>query len=143
MHVPAARTALFEPRSDSSLSSLSSDEGLAFRRKFSLEGKFIVSHSGNMGVKQGLGVILDAAALNRDDESTVFLIVGDGAVRSQIQERAKALELCNVRFLPLLESTGFRCATSSEAPTTASVAPAIRCMPTRASPGRGRAGRFA
>ena len=106
--VPAARTALFEPRSDSSLASLSSDEGLAFRRKFSLEGKFIVSHSGNMGVKQGLGVILDAAALNQNDESTVFLIVGDGAVRSQIQERAKQLELGNVRFLPLLESTEFR-----------------------------------
>ena len=106
--VAAARTALFEPRSDTSLASLSSDEGLAFRRKFSLEGKFIVSHSGNMGVKQGLGVILEAAALNRNDESTVFLIVGDGAVRNQIQERAKELELSNVRFLPLLESMEFR-----------------------------------
>ena len=106
--VPPARTALFEPRSDSSLATLTSDEGLAFRSKFSLEGRFIVSHSGNMGVKQGLGVILDVAALNRHDESTVFLIVGDGAVRNRIQERAKELELSNVRFLPLLESAEFR-----------------------------------
>src|SRR5258708_5676059 len=105
---PAARTALFDPRSCESLASLSSDEGLAFRSKFSLDGKFIVCHSGNMGVKQGLGVILDAAARNRNDESTVFLIVGDGAVRNKIQERARELELNNVRFLPLLDSMEFR-----------------------------------
>ena len=106
--VPEARSVLFEPRSDNSLASLSSDEGLAFRCKCSLEGKFIVSHSGNMGVKQGLEVILEAAALNRNDESTVFLIVGDGAVRNKIQERARELELNNVLFLPLLASLEFR-----------------------------------
>ena len=76
--------------------------------KFSLDGQFIVSHSGNMGVKQGLGVTLDAAALSRDDQSTVFLIVGDGAVRSKIQQRAQELQLPNVRFLPLLDSDEFR-----------------------------------
>ncbi len=106
--VPEQKTALFEPRFDGSLTSLSSDEGHAFRSKYFLKGKFVVSHSGNMGVKQGLGVILDAAALNRTDESTVFLIVGDGAVRDKIQQRAKELKLDNVRFLPLLDSMEFR-----------------------------------
>ena len=106
--IPENKTALFEPRSDNSLSTISQEEGLAFRRKFSLPDQFLVSHSGNMGVKQGLGVILDAAALNREDQSTVFLIVGDGAVRRKIQQRARELELANVRFLPLLDSGEFR-----------------------------------
>jgi colanic acid biosynthesis glycosyl transferase WcaI len=106
--VPSEKTALFEPRSDSSLADISSEEGLAFRTRLSLQKKFIVSHSGNMGVKQGLDVILDAAAINKDDQSTVFLIVGDGSVRSKIQQRAKDLQLHNLIFLPLLDSVEFR-----------------------------------
>lgn len=106
--VPEDKTALFEPRSDASLAGIALDEGAAFRAGRSLENKFLVVHSGNMGVKQGLGVILDAAALARDDESMVFLIVGDGAVRGKIQERAREMNLSNVMFLPLLESSEFR-----------------------------------
>jgi colanic acid biosynthesis glycosyl transferase WcaI len=59
-------------------------------------------------VKQGLDVILDAATLNRNDESTVFLIVGDGSVRRRIQQRAKELGLGNLIFLSLLDSVEFR-----------------------------------
>ena len=106
--VPEEKTALFEPRSDASLATISSEEAAAFRAKFSLKDKFIVSHSGNMGVKQGLGVILDAAALAHDDQSTMFIIVGDGAVRAKIQQRARELQLANVMFLPLLDATEFR-----------------------------------
>lgn len=106
--VPEEKTALFEPRSDSSLSDISFEEGRAFRAKYSLNDKFIVSHSGNMGVKQGLDVILDTAALNRDDHSAVFVIVGDGAVRSKIQQRAQEMNLPNLIFLPLLDSFEFR-----------------------------------
>ena len=106
--VPAEKTTLFEPRSDSSLADIAPGEAAAFRAKYSLQNKLIVSHSGNMGVKQGLDVILDAAALNRGDDSTVFLIVGDGAVRGRIQQRARELDLRNLVFLPLLDSTEFR-----------------------------------
>jgi colanic acid biosynthesis glycosyl transferase WcaI len=106
--VPEEKTALFEPRSDASLATIASSEGAAFRTRLSLDNKFIVSHSGNMGVKQGLGVILDAAALNRGDHSTVFLIVGDGAVRNKIQQRAREMDLANVVFLPLLDANEFR-----------------------------------
>jgi colanic acid biosynthesis glycosyl transferase WcaI len=106
--VPEEKTALFEPRSDASLATIASSEGAAFRTRLALDNKFIVSHSGNMGVKQGLGVILDAAALNRGDHSTVFLIVGDGAVRNKIQQRAREMELANVVFLPLLDANEFR-----------------------------------
>jgi colanic acid biosynthesis glycosyl transferase WcaI len=73
-----------------------------------LEDKFLVTHSGNMGVKQGLDVIVDAATLNRADDSMQFLLVGDGAVCGKIQRKVSELGLRNVRFLPLLKSRDFR-----------------------------------
>jgi colanic acid biosynthesis glycosyl transferase WcaI len=45
--------------------------------------------------------------LNRGDPSTLFLIVGTGADCARIQGRAAALELSNVRFLPLLDEANF------------------------------------
>ena len=82
--------------------------GRGFRQRYGLGDKFLVTHSGNMGVKQGLDVIVDAAALNRADGSTLFLLVGGGAVRERIQNRVADLGLENVRLLPLLEEEDFR-----------------------------------
>lgn len=102
--IPADKVALLEPRMDDSLIDIGPDEGNVFRQRYGLEKKFILTHSGNMGVKQGLDVIVDAAALNRSDESAVFLLVGDGAVSARIQRRVAELDLHNVRFLPLLDA---------------------------------------
>jgi colanic acid biosynthesis glycosyl transferase WcaI len=99
---------LFEPRMDDSFIDLPSEEGNAFRRRYDLGEKFLVTHSGNMGVKQGLDVVLDAAALNRADDSMLFLCVGNGADCERIKRRAAQLDLRNVRFLPLLDDKDFR-----------------------------------
>jgi len=99
---------LLEPRMDDSLMDLRLEEGSAFRRRYDLGEKFLVTHSGNMGVKQGLDVVLNAAALNRDDDSMLFLLVGDGADSERIKRRAAELDLWNVRFLPLLDQADFR-----------------------------------
>jgi colanic acid biosynthesis glycosyl transferase WcaI len=99
---------LLEPRMDDSLIDLLPEEGDEFRRRFDLGEKFLVTHSGNMGVKQGLDVILDAAALNRADDSVLFLCVGNGADCGRIRRRAAELDLGNVRFLPLLDKKDFR-----------------------------------
>jgi colanic acid biosynthesis glycosyl transferase WcaI len=106
--VPEEKVELLEPRMDDSLIDLLPEEGSAFRQRYGLDEKFLVTHSGNMGVKQGLDVVLDAAALNRCDESMLFLFVGNGADCQRIQRRAANLNLCNVRFLPLLDETDFR-----------------------------------
>ncbi len=105
--VPEEKVELLEPRMDDSLIDLSPEEGDAFRERYDLGDKFLVTHSGNMGVKQGLDVVLDAAALNRSDNSMLFLLVGDGADCERIRRRALALGLDNVRFLPLLDETNF------------------------------------
>jgi colanic acid biosynthesis glycosyl transferase WcaI len=99
---------LFEPRMDDSLIDLLPEEGNEFRRRYDLGEKFLVTHSGNMGVKQGLDVILDAAALNRADDSVLFLCVGNGSDCERIKRRAAELDLGNVRFLPLLDAGDFR-----------------------------------
>jgi colanic acid biosynthesis glycosyl transferase WcaI len=106
--VDKGKVALFEPRADESLFDIVSDEGAAFRMRYGLEGKFIVSHSGNLGIKQGLDVVLDVAAISHGDESLLFLLVGDGSDRANLERRAAELELNNVRFLPLLDAQEFR-----------------------------------
>ena len=99
---------LFEPRMDDSLIDLPPEEGNAFRRRYDLGDKFLATYSGNMGVKQGLDVILDAAALSRADDSMLFLCVGNGADCERVKRRAAELDLPNVRFLPLLDEKDFR-----------------------------------
>jgi colanic acid biosynthesis glycosyl transferase WcaI len=106
--VPPEKVRLIEPRVDNSLLDVGQIEGNAFRKRFGLGERFLVTHSGNMGVKQGLDVIVDAAALCRSDHSMQFLLVGDGAVCERLQRRVAVLALDNVRFLPLLEEEDFR-----------------------------------
>ena len=106
--VPAEKVELLEPRMDDSLVDLRPEEGAIFRQRYGLGEKFLVTHSGNMGMKQGLDVVLDAAALHRGDDSMQFLFVGDGADCERIQRRAAEMRLENVRFLPLLNQEDFR-----------------------------------
>jgi len=76
--------------------------GDTFRRDHGLEGKFVVAHSGNMGIKQGLDVVLRAAEMSRAQPDIVYLLVGDGASRRDLESRATAKQLSNIKFLPLL-----------------------------------------
>lgn len=106
--VPTEKVELVEPRVDESLSVLTRAEEIAFRNRYDLGEKFLVTYSGNMGVKQGLNVVLEAAALNRVDDSILFLLVGNGADCDRLRHRAEELNLSNTRFLPLLEENDFR-----------------------------------
>ncbi len=75
--------------------------GLNFRRAHGLENHFIVLHAGNMGVKQGLEVVINAAARTVQDRSIVYLLVGDGVTKRSLQEGRASLGLENVQFLPV------------------------------------------
>jgi len=82
-------------------------EAQRFRIEHGLDGKFIVAHSGNMGVKQGLDAVLDAALQLKEHRDIVFLLAGDGAMKSHLKKRVAALALDNVRFLPVQEKAEF------------------------------------
>jgi colanic acid biosynthesis glycosyl transferase WcaI len=106
--ISANRVVVVPPPADSGLFAVGKAvEGHEFRRKHGLEGKFMVTHTGNMGVKQGLDVMLDAAVQLKEQSDFVFVLAGDGAMKSRLQERATALSLPNLRFLPLQEPGEF------------------------------------
>jgi colanic acid biosynthesis glycosyl transferase WcaI len=63
-------------------------------------GEFVVAHFGNMGVKQGLEIVVEAARLSAAERAITYLLVGDGAARVNVQARAGSLGLSNLHFLP-------------------------------------------
>lgn len=106
--IAAGKVTLFEPQAGNEFFEISKSDGQEFRHRYGLGEKFLVCHSGNMGVKQGLEVILEAAKKCCEDESLEFILAGDGAARKKIEGRAAELELRNVRFLPVLNSADYR-----------------------------------
>lgn len=56
-------------------------------------------YSGNLGRKQGLDTIIDAATLLKNQKHIHFIISGDGAVRKEIEEKAKDMD--NITMLPI------------------------------------------
>jgi colanic acid biosynthesis glycosyl transferase WcaI len=72
-----------------------------FRERHGLGDRFVVLHAGNMGVKQGLEAVVEMAERFRGEDDVLFLLVGDGAARPALEERAERARLPNLRFLPL------------------------------------------
>jgi glycosyltransferase involved in cell wall biosynthesis len=62
--------------------------------------ELVCLHGGNMGQKQGLGNLLDAAAL-LDGERIRIVLAGDGNDRAQLQADARRRRLANVQFMPM------------------------------------------
>jgi len=61
---------------------------------------FVCLHAGNMGRKQGLQNVLEAAATLRDAKVRIVL-AGDGNERIRLEEEARQRMLANLSFLPL------------------------------------------
>lgn len=61
-----------------------------------LEGRKIFLYAGNMGVAQGLEVVIDLARAMADREDVGFLFVGRGSERERLRARAEGLS--NVQF---------------------------------------------
>ena len=70
-----------------------------FRRELDLEGKIVFLYSGNMGNKQGLELLPMMANLLQDLDDVHFVLCGEGAFRSRIEEMC--MNLPNVTLLPL------------------------------------------
>lgn len=73
--------------------------GQRFRDEHGLGDAFVVLFAGTMGFSQGLEVVIEAAARMREDEGVTWVLVGGGAERERLQEKAAGLS--NVRFLPM------------------------------------------
>jgi colanic acid biosynthesis glycosyl transferase WcaI len=69
-----------------------------FRAQFG--DTFVVMYSGNLGLSQQLETILAAARQLRDDARIRFVLIGEGARKAWLEERARRDQLRNVHFFP-------------------------------------------
>ena len=60
----------------------------------------VILYSGNMGEKQGLEIVIEAARiLDNEDPNILFIMCGAGAARDRFAEMAKGMK--NIRFIPV------------------------------------------
>jgi colanic acid biosynthesis glycosyl transferase WcaI len=71
-----------------------------FGTQHGLSDKIVVTHAGNLGYVYDLETLVDAAWHLRFETAIHFLIVGDGVVRPDLEDKVRALALTNVTFLP-------------------------------------------
>jgi glycosyltransferase involved in cell wall biosynthesis len=75
--------------------------GEQVRRKLDLEGKFLVSYIGTLGLAHGLQAVVEAAGWVQGSFPNIrFLFVGAGADKDRIVSLVHKLKLSNVCFLP-------------------------------------------
>ena len=75
-------------------------DGTLVRRRLNLDAKTVLAlYSGNIGRKQGIGTLIEAARLLDGDPDIRLVICGDGAGRPDIEQYAAGMP--NVTFLPL------------------------------------------
>ncbi len=73
-------------------------------KKMFPEDKFNVVYAGNIGIMQNVDILIEAAALMKDEEDFFFHIIGDGAYRKKLEAKADELGLANVKFWNMLGS---------------------------------------
>ena len=71
-----------------------------FRRQHGLAGQFVVMYSGNLGLCQRLEDVVAAAVFLRKRADILFLLVGEGSLKPQLENQVAELGLTNIRFLP-------------------------------------------
>jgi glycosyltransferase involved in cell wall biosynthesis len=72
---------------------------VAWRRACDLEGKFVAVYAGAHSRLNGLAWLLRAAAHLKDDPDIRIVLIGDGVMKPDLMEQARAEGLGNVLFL--------------------------------------------
>jgi glycosyltransferase involved in cell wall biosynthesis len=67
-----------------------------------LDGKYLVSYLGTLGLAHGLTTLVEAADALRDHDDIEFLLIGDGAARGEVEAEIAKRGLTNVRLLGLV-----------------------------------------
>ena len=69
-----------------------------FRRDHGMQGKFVILYSGNLGITSALEEVIACAVLLHKHPDIIFVFVGEGVKKSDLEQQAKGLE--QVLFLP-------------------------------------------
>lgn len=70
------------------------------RKKWGLQGKFIVGYSGNIGRAHEFFTLIGVAKTLQDRSDIVFVIIGGGALYDKFKKQVASLGLNNVMFQP-------------------------------------------
>src|SRR5438128_3936942 len=73
-------------------------KGSRFREKWRLQGSFVVTYAGALGMANAIQTILRTADRLRDRPGIKFLLVGDGKERPRLQAFAREYRLADVIF---------------------------------------------
>lgn len=71
-----------------------------FSRDHGLVGEFVVLYAGNVGLTQGLEILIDVASGVSEDSQIRFLVVGDGAGRKTLEHNISRSGLSSISLLP-------------------------------------------
>jgi glycosyltransferase involved in cell wall biosynthesis len=96
---PAAKTVTISNWADTT-SIVPGPKENPFARAHGLVSKFVVMHSGNLGLSQSLETIVAAAARLRDVPDIQFVFQGEGVKKAELIADAAARGLTNILFLP-------------------------------------------
>lgn len=84
---------------------------VAFKKKYNLEGKFIIMYSGNIGLYYDLENLLKViekfkpGTKTQDGREVVFAFVGAGSVLDKLVQYANEHHMDNVEFIPYQDKT--------------------------------------
>ncbi len=71
-----------------------------FSSTHGLNNKFVVLYAGNVGLTQGLEILIEVANAFTDNDRIQFVVVGDGAARNSLEISLTNSKLNNFRMLP-------------------------------------------
>lgn len=75
-------------------------KGLDFRKKNGLEEEFVIIYAGAHGMSNDLEVVLETAKLLNGIKDIKIVLVGDGKEKYALIQKAKAMQVENIIFLP-------------------------------------------
>jgi len=112
-HIPPYRIEVVENWADPSKVIPILREDNTFIKKYSLENKFVVMYSGNLGLSQDLENIINLADRLKEYIDVIFVLVGNGALKEKLINMSAALNLKNIEFLPYQDKKDLRFSLSS------------------------------
>ena len=71
-----------------------------FAKAHGLADKFVVAHSGNIGLSQGLETVIQSALHLNQFPDIQMVFIGKGVKKASLEDQVRTLGLKNVRFLP-------------------------------------------
>jgi len=99
-NVPARKISVVENGVETGVFRLDSAAADEVRKRFGLDGRFVICYIGTIGMAHGLESLIGAAGeLQTTLPGATFLVIGEGAEKQNILDLAQSRRLANIRFL--------------------------------------------